>query len=268
MSRTTRVVALHGFLGSPADWDALRPWLPDTDLVALDAWAIIESLAEATWDAVGAAIVGRLQAVRQDAPGTPLFLVAYSFGARLALAAAELSLPGSPVDGVALISANPGLREDDVAGRAVRRNADEAWARRFETLGPREIRTAWNAQPVLAGVGTAQPATAMESAMLPASRATLAAAMRAYSLAGQPDFRPRLKPWPPGWLWMWGSRDAKFAAIARELQAEGIRGAFVECPDAGHRVPWDNPEAFAALLRGWIEGHPAREAREETCDNR
>jgi pimeloyl-ACP methyl ester carboxylesterase len=49
-----------------------------------------------------------------------------------------------------------------------------------------------------------------------------------------------------------GACDTKFSAIARELSAAGIPATFVTCEEAGHRVPWDNPSAFARAVRAWI----------------
>jgi 2-succinyl-6-hydroxy-2,4-cyclohexadiene-1-carboxylate synthase len=80
----------------------------------------------------------------------------------------------------------------------------------------------------------------------------LARALTACSLAGQPDLRERLREWPASALWMTGARDAKFVAIARELERAGTPATFVTCAEAGHRVPWDNPPAFAAALQEWI----------------
>jgi pimeloyl-ACP methyl ester carboxylesterase len=51
-----------------------------------------------------------------------------------------------------------------------------------------------------------------------------------------------------------GERDAKFRAIARSLEGEGVPARFFTCEHAGHRVPWDNPGLFTRTLREWIEG--------------
>jgi pimeloyl-ACP methyl ester carboxylesterase len=53
--------------------------------------------------------------------------------------------------------------------------------------------------------------------------------------------------------WVTGARDPKFGALARDLQASGVVATFVDCEEAGHRVPWDNPAAFTRTLSEWIE---------------
>ena len=87
---------------------------------------------------------------------------------------------------------------------------------------------------------------------LPAARATLARAMRTFSLAAQPDYRERLRAWRTPLLWVTGDADAKFGAVAESLAHEGVPARFARCPGAGHRVPWDNPGAFAAIVGSWL----------------
>jgi pimeloyl-ACP methyl ester carboxylesterase len=87
---------------------------------------------------------------------------------------------------------------------------------------------------------------------LPAPRDVLAAAMRRFSLGEQSDCRPRLHVWPSPVLWITGALDTKFSAIAQDLASFGVPATFVSCDAAGHRVPWDNPAAFADAVRTWM----------------
>jgi 2-succinyl-6-hydroxy-2,4-cyclohexadiene-1-carboxylate synthase len=216
-------------------------------VAAIDLWEMLDRPEVTDWRsmslALDAALVGALGA--DDA--RPAFLVAYSFGARLALSSALPSAGGRVLRGVCLVSCNPGLADDDVAARDERRVTDEAWARRILTCPESEIWREWDAQPVLAGPGQAPPREG-----LPASRETLATALTRFSLAGQPDFRQRLRAWGVPLLWVTGARDPKFAAIARDLAADRVLATFATCEDAGHRVPWDSPSAFAGALRAWM----------------
>lgn len=244
-----RLIALHGFLGRASDWDDLADHFPGAALDSLDLWSIIEDARADDGDAVTAALDRRLAGALRRDDSRPAFLLAYSFGARLALSSDLLAGPAAPVRGCCFVSCHPGLPDDDLVGRAARRDSDEAWARRLE--GVREdadaFWRAWDAQPVFAG--SRAPA---RGAGLPASRATLARALRVCTLARQPDFRPRLRGWPMPLLWVTGARDPKFSALARDLQASGVRATFVNCEEAGHRVPWDNPPVFARAVRAWI----------------
>jgi 2-succinyl-6-hydroxy-2,4-cyclohexadiene-1-carboxylate synthase len=242
-----RLLALHGFLGRPSDWDGLAASLPEATVAAIDLWALVDRPGVTDWPSMSRAMDATLVDALGADESRPAFLVAYSFGARLALSSALLSARGRALRGACLVSCNPGLAEDDATARGERRATDEAWARRILTWPEPEIWSAWDAQPVLSGLGRTPPRDG-----LPASRETLARALTGFSLAGQPDFRPRLRTWGGPLLWVTGAWDAKFEDIARELSESGVPAAFATCEAAGHRVPWDNPSAFAGALRAWM----------------
>lgn len=243
-----RLVGLHGFLGTASDWDALGAWFPDAAWEAVDLWPLFADRAVSDWPSIGLALQAHLERlVASD--GRPAFLLGYSFGARLALAIPDLGAARSPFAGTCLVSCNPGLTGGDDSARAARRAADEAWARRLVDEPVGRIWKAWDAQPIFAGTGVPR-----RSEVLPAPRVTLARAMRIASLASQPDWRPALRAWSRPLLWVSGERDAKFRAVASALHAEGTPATFVVCENAGHRAPWDNPGAFSAALRTWING--------------
>lgn len=228
------IVALHGFLGSAADWDAVRAAASGPE------WIVPEyardprlSPVNATLDSWGGNFVDWL---RREGIDGPVDLVGYSQGGRLALHA----LAASPASfrRVILVSANPGLPEDE---RGRRLANDEAWARRFENDSWEETVAAWNAQPVFAG-GAAEPARP-ESA---AARATAAASLRCWSLARQRDFRPSMRAWTDKLLLVAGARDAKYAETTKALAAEGLRTEILE--GSGHRVLFDEPVGLARLI--------------------
>jgi 2-succinyl-6-hydroxy-2,4-cyclohexadiene-1-carboxylate synthase len=242
-----RLLALHGFLGRPSDWDGLAAVFPETTVAAIDLWAMLDRPEVTDWPSMSRAMdVALVDALGAD-DSRPAFLVAYSFGARLALSSALRSARRRTLRGVCLVSCNPGLGDDEGTARAERRAMDAAWSGRILTWPESEIWSAWDAQPVFSG----SRQTPLRDG-LPASRETLATALTTFSLGGQPDFRPLLRAWGGPLLWVTGALDAKFAKIARELSESGVPAAFVTCADAGHRVPWDNPSAFADALRAWI----------------
>ena len=252
-----RVIALHGFLGRPGDWEVLRPLMPWADIDAVDLWPLAGgSFAGPPWSEIDRVLECEIRDRSRAQPLVPAVVLGYSFGARLALAVEALERGRLPVAGVCLVSCHPGLAEDDVDGRAQRRAADEAWARRFESDAEEEIRRAWEAQPVLASGARPGEAGAGTGWTLPAPRAAIAVAMRRFSLAGQPDFGPRLARWQTPLLWVTGEEDWKFDDLAGWLRTTGARAAFSSCPGAGHRVPWDNPAAFVETLQRWLAGVP------------
>jgi 2-succinyl-6-hydroxy-2,4-cyclohexadiene-1-carboxylate synthase len=243
------LVALHGFLGSATDWNSLADRLPGVTLRALDLWKVFAESSAHDWASATAAVdraIADSGFMTAESPG-PVFVVGYSMGARLALGSRLLSSANSPVCGCCFVSCNPGLADGDHGGRAARRESDEAWARAILSESEAALWRAWDAQPVFGG--STPPPT---RGALPAPRDVLARALTACSLAGQPDLRVRLREWPVPALWVTGARDARFVAIARQLEQAGAPARFVTCAAAGHRVPWDNPPAFTAALQEWI----------------
>ncbi len=244
---TVRLVALHGFLGRASDWDRLAGLMPDASLQALDLWQILGDAGVDDWESATAALDRALAEAAVPKTGSgPLVVVGYSFGARLALGSRLLASPGSPVQGCCFVSCHPGLPDADTAARDARRASDDAWARRLLEEPEDALWRAWDAQPVFAGSVRRD-----SHRPLPAPRQALSRALAACSLAGQPDLRPRLRAWPTPALWVTGDRDSRFTAIAGELRDAGAPIGFARCGHAGHRVPWDDPPAFAAVLRRW-----------------
>jgi 2-succinyl-6-hydroxy-2,4-cyclohexadiene-1-carboxylate synthase len=115
--RAVVITCLHGFLGSPRDWDFLRDAGFDIETPPLDA-----------------------------IPAHGDTLLGYSLGGRLALHAL---LAGADYKRAILVSTGLGIEDEDA--RAARRASDEAWAQRFESEDFEAVMRDWNAQPVLAG---------------------------------------------------------------------------------------------------------------------
>jgi 2-succinyl-6-hydroxy-2,4-cyclohexadiene-1-carboxylate synthase len=111
------IVALHGFLGRPADWDFLR----DAGL-EIDAREL------------------------HDIPRSGDTILGYSMGGRLALHAL---LEGARYRRAVIVSSGVGIESEK--DRAARRKADEMWARRFESEDWETVMRDWNAQPLFGG---------------------------------------------------------------------------------------------------------------------
>jgi 2-succinyl-6-hydroxy-2,4-cyclohexadiene-1-carboxylate synthase len=163
-------------------------------------------------------------------------LVGYSMGGRLAL---DL-LQRRRFDAAVIISA--GLNAPDDARRA----RDEEWARRFESEQWSSLMNAWNAQEVFAG-------HVVERREEDFDRAELARHLREYSPAVLPP--PRLESIETPVLWAAGERDEKYVDIARAAVKRLPRAELFICPDAGHRVPWEQPERLVARLRTFLDLH-------------
>lgn len=163
-------------------------------------------------------------------------LVGYSMGGRLAL---EL-LQRRRFDKAVIISA--GLNALDEARRA----RDEEWARRFEREEWSSLMRDWNAQEVFGG-------HVVERHERDFDRGELARQLRESSPAVLPP--PLLESIETPVLWIVGERDAKYVAIGRRAVERLPHAELWVCPGAGHRVPWEQPEALVARLRTFLDLH-------------
>lgn len=159
-------------------------------------------------------------------------IMGYSMGGRRALAEAHRFRRA------VIVSA--GLNAPDEN----RRERDETWARRFESEEWQSLMQDWNAQPVFGG-------HRIERREGDFDRRELARALREWSPAVLPP--PRLEEIATPILWIAGERDAKYVEIARQATARLPNAELWICPDAGHRVPWEQPECFVARLRDFLQ---------------
>lgn len=230
-SRKT-LIALNGFLGRPADWQSsLAPagW-------EFQAWA--PEAPERLIERVG----------REEADAGVKVLLGYSMGGRLAMQA--VTRDPSLFDGAVFVSANPGLSTQEE--RDQRLKADDGWANRF-LIDPWEtVVSDWNQQAVLrAPQNRASDAVSLERGERFFSRVELAKALRDFSLGRQPDLRADLRSLKMPLLFVTGREDSKFTSLTQGLVA-GTSHEHVVIEQAGHRVPWDAPTQFRAILAKFL----------------
>jgi 2-succinyl-6-hydroxy-2,4-cyclohexadiene-1-carboxylate synthase len=161
-------------------------------------------------------------------------LIGYSMGGRRALQVLERQRVARAV----IVSA--GINAPD----ASRRVRDEEWARRFESDPWPALMRDWNAQPVFGG-------HSVERREHDYDRAELARQLREWSPAMLPP--PWLERIETPVLWVAGELDAKYVEIGQAAVARMPRAQLWVCPAAGHRVPWEQPQAFVERLREFLE---------------
>lgn len=168
----------------------------------------------------------------------PALLIGYSLGARLAMHA----LLDQPTlwRGAIFVSGNTGLK----TGHEARRRQDEEWARKF-MYDPWELVLGdWNRQPVFRG---SRPIQRLEKDY---SRSELAKLLVHFSLSSQEDLSQKLGACPVPHLFVGGALDPIYTAPTR-------------VPNAGHRVPWDQPEPFNQILQEFYETVRSHLARDQ-----
>ena len=244
------VLALHGFMGTGADWDAVAARLADaTDVLAPDLPGHGEAVglvdADYTCDGAAHRLLDAL-----DARGVERVVVAgYSMGGRLALHLAARH--SGRVAALVLVSASPGLAAEPE--RAARRRLDADRASQIAADLPGFL-DRWYRAEIWGGLDGAlrQRLAARRLANRPAE---LARSLRGMGTGAQPSHWGALPNLPPT-LALAGARDAKFVQIA-ERMAEAAPVEAVVVPGAGHALLDEAPGAVAEAVRRAL-GSPAR----------
>lgn len=211
-----QIVALHGFLGKPSDWDFCNiqsaPSLEEMPVIPFNELA------------------KKINAT--SAPSS--IIMGYSLGARLALHCC-LENP-KKWEAAILISANLGLHSEKE--RTLRLQRDEEWALRFRNDEWSTLMDDWNAQPALKSSGKL---SRIESYY---NRHKLSEMLTTWSLGHQDDLTIPLQSLPLPLLWIVGERDISYVQHAQKLTFLHPLSQVVVVPDVGHRVPWDASSTF------------------------
>lgn len=239
-----RLHCLHGTLQSPVVWAGLEDRLP-ADSAAGPIRVVAESIVPPSRGGLAEWAAHFCERIaRDDHPeGDARVLLGYSLGGRLSMHA----LVRCPRcwSSVILVAAHPG--GDIEAERSAIRQRDRAWAARCRSEPLDAVLTDWDELPVFTG----RPNRAPRSRELGAERQ--ARIFEAFSRGRQPDLRDALsRVVLPPILYLTGSDDVRYGRIGEELAARfpAIRHEVI--PDAGHRVPWDRPDAFAAAVSRFL----------------
>jgi 2-succinyl-6-hydroxy-2,4-cyclohexadiene-1-carboxylate synthase len=263
-----RLVLLHGLLGSAQDWQPLLQALP-ASLRQLALALNLPGHSPAAGPAVDFAHWPAWldQQLKTHQVGD-FILLGYSLGGRLALhysatvhAAtndAVITDTATPADqprlrGLIVESGHPGLAGIDE--RRLRARQDARWVRRFWREPLTEVLADWYQQPVFAELDAVHRQQLLALRGQQDGRA-IARMLAATSLARQPDHRAWLADSALPTLWLSGTRDQKFSALACQLARDCPRLAADPIAHAGHNIHRDAPEAMAARLQDWLRQQP------------
>lgn len=222
------IYALHGFLGKPSDWEELGKALPIHPIDPLKVMHPNHGL-----EAWGKAFAGISSGV----------VMGYSMGARLALSAV-LAAP-EKWKGAVLISGHSGFKAPE--DRAERLRRDRERADRFEKDPWQSLIDFWEGQPLFHG--GAHPFFRQENDY---AREDLAAMLRGWSLGTQQDLSQRIANLNLPILWVAGERDPVYSAVAKNLKFAHPHSRVWIAPAAGHRVPWDQPQALTKEIQHFL----------------
>ena len=233
---------LHGFLGSSADWAPFEDaWAKASGTFVRRLDLFEKPLAPETpaqWAAKFVRAVGRVD----EFP----IIAGYSMGGRLALHA----LVADPRLFRAAIIVSAGLGVEGEEARQERRVGDDRWASRFEMDAWESVVADWNRQPIFDG--SPAPSARSETEF---DRDALATALRFWSAAVQRPIGDLLPTVTTPVLWIAGERDHRYVEEGRRAAALLPNCTLWIVPGAGHRAPWDAPEAVRDRVAEFLRGH-------------
>ena len=128
--------------------------------------------------------------------------------------------------------------ELDMHAKERRKAEDALWADRFATEDWETLMQAWNAQPIFHG---SAPAERKEQDY---SRKHLSDILRFWSLSQQQPLLSQLKALAIPILWVVGSRDIRYMALAQKISLNNTLFQIAVIPEAGHRILWDAPDSL------------------------
>lgn len=233
MSEPCHIHALHGFLGSSADWPLFcgckkehftaYDLLTDLPIVPFEEWSLM---------------------FNQGVKTAHNILLGYSLGGRLGLHAL-LKKPGK-WQGAIFVSTHPGLKSAEEKNKRI--VADKLWAEKFQRTPWDVLMREWNAQDVFKH--DPFPCNREESDF---KRESLSQALITWSLGVQEDLSDAIAALEIPILWMAGENDGKFVKLAQELKFKHQKSQLCVVSNSGHRLPFGQPEKFNSIVNKFIQ---------------
>ena len=165
--------------------------------------------------------------------------------------------------GAGLEGASPGI--EDASERHARRQSDEALAAAIERDGVEAFVSRWEALPLFASQARLPAAVREElrRQRLASDAVGLASSLRGMGAGQQEPLWRRLGEISVPALAIAGGLDEKYSALARRMAAAMPDARAEVVAGAGHAVHLERPEAFATMMRGFLEECLSRERPEE-----
>jgi len=211
------ILALHGFLGHPSDWDCFKEL--DLPLKPID----LSQSKSISLKAFAKEFNSNLQ-------GSENILLGYSMGGRLALHC----LLHSPdkYKAAIIVSGGPGLIAQEE--KALRIQSDLKLLKRFETEDFDNLIQEWNTQALFNQNIPCKPKD--KSTFLNHS---LCQGLTSWSLGTQENLREAISKLPMPILWVVGEQDIKYRNLTAPLKFLNSQSRVWIAENAFHRVPWE-----------------------------
>lgn len=222
--KSTKILALHGFLGLPSDWS----FLPEAEAFPVfspDSLRHEDFMSWAQW-------FNGLNSMSAS------LLIGYSLGGRLALHA--LIEEPKNWQGAVIISANPGLNSEDLKQKRIKNDA--RWTEKFLQDPWNSLINEWNSQSIFKHE-TSHP----ERKENDFNRKDLARAHAQWSLGKQKNLRGDISKLPMPILWIFGEHEKG------EIQLSHPKSKIWIAKEGGHRLLWTHKEALQEQIQRFKE---------------
>ena len=232
-----KIFCIHGNFQTAKVWQPLeermKAGFSDLEMITEDLCANqFQSFDDWTED-----FCGRVDA---QANGEKSILLGYSLGGRLALHAC-LSRPDLWKSAI-VVGADPGLESEEE--KKLQLDKDRNWAERLKREPLEKLVDEWDAQPVFCGFENHAPRNLGEM-----DPDRLSHQFEVFSKGIQQNLVPKLAELKrPPVLFVSGEKDHKYQGIGEKLAKSSSAINAQVIADAGHRVPWENPESFVQVL--------------------
>ena len=233
----TKLFCIHGNFQTPSVWKPLEENLKVRN-VNLDVIPV--NLENYSFDGFDRWVDDFCNSVETQACREKSFLLGYSLGGRLALHAC-LSRPDLWKTAI-LVGADPGLESEE--DKKLQLDRDRKWAERLKREPLEKLVDEWDAQSVFCGIGNQAPRNLGEM-----NPDRLSQQFEVFSKGIQQNLAPELaelKNLPI--LFVSGEKDHKYQGIGEKLAKSSSVFRAEVIANAGHRVPWENPESFVQVL--------------------
>lgn len=235
---------LHGFMGTYADFKAIKPvgtciylnllgFGPNQPSISKERF-LIENQAHDL-----AVFITQLKLDK-------LNLVGYSMGGRLAIAVALLY--PEKINKLILESTTAGL--ENQLERVTRQNSDQEKADKLEDNGLENFVNNWEKLPLFATQTqlTIKQKTFMHQQRLLHNVKNVANSLRMMGTGYQPNYWPQLKQINVETVVIVGANDDKFMKIGARIQKNILNSQIVVIKDAGHNVHFEKPKQYNEVL--------------------
>ena len=237
-----RIWCLHGSLQTASAWNAIGNAI-ESEFGSVQVEAV--NLYENEYESFGHWREQFYEKVEEQTKGEPSLLLGYSMGGRLAMDAL-VNYPGMWSGGI-VVGADPGLISDDARTNQLQKDLE--WARRFRTEDIQELLNEWDSLPVFCGRSNCARREISELDSEKISRF-----FDVFSKARQGNMLPVLRKLKtPPLLYISGCDDIKYTKIGQDLDASCLQIRHQIIPNAGHRVPWENQDAFISEVSVFID---------------